>query len=149
MGRVIYIPEKDKIWIDYYLSQASQQGHGGFVGIPYQRGHGLGSFFGRLFRSILPVAKRIGKSALKSVGKEALNMGSNVMHDISEGKSVKQSLKRHGAKAAGNLGEKALRKLSQSGNGLGKRPVGSRSVSVPKKKTRRLQTKTLISDYLS
>jgi hypothetical protein len=62
---------------NYYLDQAKQTGHGlnGYQGIAYQRGNGLGSFFGRLFRSILPVAKRIGKSALKTVGREALDMG--------------------------------------------------------------------------
>ena len=137
MGREIYVPENDKIWIDYFLTQAVQQGHG-YSGIPYQRGHGLGSFFGRLFRSILPVAKRIGKSALKTVGKEALNMGANVLHDIGKGQNPKRSLKKHGKRVVKKVVKKAAQNIVQSGKGLGKRAVGSknsvRKVGRPKKK---------------
>jgi hypothetical protein len=129
MGRTYYIPESDKIWLDFYMSQAMQKGYGGgFTGIPYQRGHGLGSFFGRLFRSILPVAKSIGKSALKTVGKEAVNMGMNVAQDLSEGRNIRQSLKEHGAKAVGKLVKKGMNRIArQSGSGLGKQPVGSKN----------------------
>ena len=60
MGRVAYIPDDERIWAEYFLNQAVQTGHGmdGFQGFQYQRGHGLGSFFGRLFRSIFPIANR-------------------------------------------------------------------------------------------
>ena len=127
MGRAYYIPEKDKIWFDFYISQAAQKGYGaGFSGIPYQRGHGLGSFFGRLFRAILPVAKSVGKSALKTVGKEALNMGMNVAQDLGQGRNIRQSLKEHGTRALGSVVKKAVNRMAgQSGKGIGGRTVGS------------------------
>ena len=112
MGRAIYMSENDKFWIDYFMNQAVQKGHGGFVGIPYQRGHGLGSFFGRLFRSIIPVAKSVGKTALKNIGKQAVVMGSNVISDISEGKNVKKSLERHGIRALKNVGKNTMKDVS-------------------------------------
>ena len=145
MGRAIYIPEDEAVWVEYFLNQANQTGHGmdGFQGsIQYQRGHGLGSFFARLFRSILPVAKRVGKSALKTVGKEALAMGANVAGDLVRGKHVGESLEEHGRNAAGNLlkkagkgiKRKATEKNIQSGGNIGKRSVVSTTSSVTKKK---------------
>jgi len=136
MGRTVYVPFDDKLWFDYYHEQAKQVGHGisGYQGMPYQRGNGLGSFFGRLFRAILPVAKRVGKSALKSVGREALNMGTNVIGDLSEGRNIKASLKQHGLKAGRNILDKAESSLrNQSGGRIGKRKVVSSVTSVNKK----------------
>jgi hypothetical protein len=142
MGRAIFVPYNDNVWIDYYLSQAKQTGHGmsGYQGIPYQRGSGLGSFFGRLLRTILPVAKRIGKSALKTVGKEALNMGAAVMNDVVQGKNIKQSVKKRGAKAGKNLLYKAAEGFpNQSGGQIGKRPAVSRINRVPAKRRNKKQ----------
>ena len=44
--RIVYIPERENVWEQYYGIQASQSGHGipGFEGVAYQRGGGLGSF---------------------------------------------------------------------------------------------------------
>ena len=159
MGCAYYIPEKDKVWFDFYMSQAAQRGYGGlggFTGIPYQRGHGLGSFFGRLFRAILPVAKSVGKSALRTVGKEALNMGMNVAQDLSQGRDIKQTLKEHGTKALGSVAKKAMNRFTgQSGQGLGGRTVGSKkkSQTIPlkrkKKQQRKQKTKKQRIDFLA
>ena len=139
MGRIVYVPINDKVWQQYYQEQARQVGHGlfGYQGTQFQRGNGLGSFFGRLFRAILPVAKTVGKSALK----QAVNFGSNVVGDLVEGQPVKQSLKKRGLQATQNLLNKADQKLNQSGQGLGKRKVVSKTVSVVPKKKRRLPAK--------
>ncbi len=147
MGRTVFMPINDKIWFDYFLSQAKQTGHGGMIGYqgtPYQRGNGLGSFLGRLFRSILPVAKSMGKSALKTVGKEALNMGANVLGDVTQGKQIKNSLKEHGLQATKNLTNKAINKVirTQSGGRVGKRKVASKVSSlIPAKKSRKSKKK--------
>ena len=144
MVRCVYVPYNDKIWFDYYHDQAQQVGHGlsGYQGIPYQRGNGLGSFFGRLFRAILPVAKRAGKSALKTVGREALNMGTNVMADMAEGRDIKESFKQHGLKAGRNVIDKAETAIrNQSGGRIGKRKVVSTVKSVNSKKPRLQQRK--------
>ena len=144
MGRAVFIPFDDKVWLEYYVGQAKQTGHGGmtgFQGIPYQRGNGLGSFFGRLFRSILPVAKNIGKSALKTVGKEALHLGANVMNDVVQGRNVKQALKKQGKKSTQKLINRAATVVkNQTGGQLGKRKVSSKITSV-KKKARRTNKK--------
>lgn len=150
MGRVVYIPEKDNVWTNYFVTQARQTGHGmdGFQGIPYQRGYGLGSFFGHLFRTILPVAKRIGKT----VGKEALAMGANVASDLVQGRNARESLEEHGRQAAANLMNKAsshIRK-NQSGSGLQKRSVSSKTIAIEKpKKRRRVSKKKKKPDFFS
>lgn len=121
---VVYVPINDQFWSSYYLAQAKQTGHGlsGFEGIPYQRGHGLGSFFRGLLRMIVPVAKTVGKSAIKAIGKEALSAGANIAGDLVRGRDLKQTVKEHGRNAAGNLLTKAGTKL-QTGGKLGKRPT--------------------------
>jgi len=144
MVRIVFVPFNDKVWSDYYLNQAIQSGHGldGFQGLPYQRGNGLGSLFGRLFRSILPVARRVGKSALKTIGKEALHMGTNVIGDLTEGQDVKESVKKRGLQATKNLINKAETAVkNQSGGRIGKRKVVSKVNPVPAKKPRKKQQK--------
>ena len=41
---------------EYYLNQAGR-GYPVYVGTRYQRGHGLGSIFGSLFKSVVPLLK--------------------------------------------------------------------------------------------
>ena len=60
-----------------------------FVGSPYQRGHGIGSFLGGLFRKILPF---LNKGA-RAVGKEALRAGINVIEDVENNKPLKEAVK--------------------------------------------------------
>ena len=138
--RVVYVPVGEQFWHSYYLGQAKQSGHGlsGFEGAPYQRGYGLGSFFRGLLRMIVPVAKSVGKSAIKAVGKEALAAGANITGDLVRGRTFKDSVKEHGRKAAGNLLTKAGTKVKgQAGGKLGRRVVkrkGKRAASVVKKK---------------
>ena len=142
MTRTTFVHDNEKFWTDFYLGQAKQTGHGdlaGFQGTPYQRGHGLGSFFGRLFRAILPVAKKVGKSVLKTAGKEALTLGADVMGDVAQGHNVKESLRKRGGTAAKNLMNKANEAI-QSGGKTGSRPVVSKVIAVKKRK---------YNDYLS
>lgn len=137
MVRSVFIPINDKVWFDFYLDQAKQTGHGinGFQGMAFQRGNGLGSFLGRLFRSIFPVAKQIGKKVGRSIGKEALGMGANVIGDLAKGRNIKASLKEHGLNATSNLINKAGNSFkNQSGGRIGKRKVVSKAVPVKKRK---------------
>ena len=80
--RVRYVPVTEKEWILHF-----QRG-GGFVGLPFQRGAGLGSVFRSLFRAILPVAKSAGKT----IGKRALRAGAEIASDLVSGKNLKDSL---------------------------------------------------------
>jgi hypothetical protein len=115
--RVVYIPCED--WDSLYNSQAAHSGHGisGFEGVAYQRGGGIGNFLGRLFRFVLPVAKK----AMKSVGKQALATGADILSDAVQGRNIKEAAKEHGRAAAGNLLNKAGNFMRGNGR-LGKRP---------------------------
>lgn len=73
-------------YMAYYRHQM-QAGGGGITqvyrGAPYQKGHGIGSFLGGVFRTIAPLLK----SGAKTLGKEALRSGIGFLGDISGGTS--------------------------------------------------------------
>jgi len=69
-------------YLAYYRHQ--QLGHGVssvYQGAAYQRGHGVGSFLGGLFRTISPLLK----SGASAVGREALRTGVGFLGDIAAG----------------------------------------------------------------
>ena len=80
---------------DYYARQV-----GGalpyFTGARVQRGHGFGSLFSGLLRSVAPLIKR-GAVAL---GKRALTTGAQITGDVVAGQNIKNATKRR-ATAAG------------------------------------------------
>ena len=115
-------------WNKLLLSNFNIQKGGsltGFRGINYQRGYGFKSFFGNIFKALLPAAKSAGKS----VAKEALLAGTDLASDLIQGNDMSESLKRRGTKATSNLLDKARNKLSrdtkyerlQEGEGIGYR----------------------------
>ena len=71
---------------DYYARQV-----GGalpyFTGARVQRGHGFGSLFSGLLRSVAPLIKR-GAVAL---GKRALTTGAQIAGDVVAGQNIKMS----------------------------------------------------------
>ena len=56
-----------KAYHDYYIHQAGK-GYPVFAGRRYQRGHGLGSIFGGLFKAAMPLLKK----GAKTLEREAL-----------------------------------------------------------------------------
>ena len=76
---------------DYYARQV-----GGalpyFTGARVQRGHGFGSLFSGLLRTVAPLIKR-GAVAL---GKRALATGAQIAGDVVAGKNVKKAAKTKG-----------------------------------------------------
>ena len=81
-----------------------------YIGTPYQRGSGIGSFLGGLFRSILPIFTR----GAKAVGKEAWRTGINVLSDVALNNApVKESLRTHARESVGNLKRKAEDQLDK------------------------------------
>ena len=131
--RVLFVAPSDKDWIDYYVKK---QTGSGFIGIPYQRGSGLGSLFRGLFRFILPVAKKAGKA----IGKRALKTGAEIASDLVAGDNLKKSVKRRGKRAVAEVLEKAVDSLKQEGNGLGKAPK-KRGGTIKGMKNRQKQSK--------
>jgi len=73
---------------NYYLNQC---GHGMpvFYGSRMQRGHGIGSIFSGLFRTIFPLIKRIAPV----LGRKALQTGIQIASDVAGGQSLKDSAK--------------------------------------------------------
>ena len=71
---------------DYYMQQ-SGSGLPVFQGSRGQRGHGIGSVLSGLFRSAVPMLKR----GLATFGKQALKSGLEILGDVTEGKSFKDS----------------------------------------------------------
>ena len=67
-------------YIAYYKNQVGSDGviENFYQGSPYQRGHGIGSFLGGLFRRALSILSR----GLKAVGKEALRSEVRVSDDV-------------------------------------------------------------------
>jgi hypothetical protein len=100
-----------------------------FVGARVQRGHGLGSFFGGLIRSAMPLIKR-GALAL---GKGALKTGLGVAGDVLSGQSIKSSAKRRLKETGKDMVSKMLGSSAHA-------PPGIRLVrrSIKRKPTRRL-----------
>ena len=125
--RVTFVPPSDKLWIQHYVNQQTGRG---FIGMPYQRGNGLGSLFRGLFRFILPIAKSAGHA----VGKQALKTGAEIASDLVAGESLAESAKRRGRVGATNLLKQATAKLEQSGSGIGKRKKPIKGAVKPKKR---------------
>jgi hypothetical protein len=143
---VQYCPssKEEQLLKTHFFNQAKQSGFGaGFVGRPYQRGNGLGSIFGSIFKAVAPLAK----SALRTVGKTALRTGLSVAGDALSGRNVVESLEDHGKMAAANLVKKASRRLTsgpkvvavasvrkrrkkQKGRGLGHRVASTKYKSI-------------------
>lgn len=93
---------------DYYATQTGK-------GLPYyrgtvlQRGHGIGGFFAKLFRSAMPLLK----SGAKSVGKEVLRTGTMIASDMLSGENFKSSLKTRAKETGKKLARKAVQKADE------------------------------------
>ena len=110
MPHVTYYPEGVEFWSSFL-----QKGNGmpAFVGVPYQRGRGLGCLFRRLFRFAMPLLK----SAAKAVGKEALQTTANIATDLAKGVSnPTEVLKSRGREAASNLASRLVEHINTGGD---------------------------------
>lgn len=83
---------------NYYMDQVGS-GLPIFVGSRGQRGHGLGSVLGGLFRSAVPMVKK----GLASLGKNAIRTGLSIATDVLEGKNAGEAAKSRLAQGIKNL----------------------------------------------
>ncbi|KAG8236360.1 hypothetical protein J437_LFUL016580 [Ladona fulva] len=67
-----------------------------FIETNYQKGSGIGSFLGGLFRTVLPLFK----SGARILGKESVRMGANVLGDVMHGKEPVKTILRRRAQEA-------------------------------------------------
>ena len=75
-----------KAYERYYLTQVGNSSPY-FNGAPFQRGYGLGSIFGSIAKSIMPLIK----SGAKVIRKQALKGGLGFTSDVLAGKDVKEA----------------------------------------------------------
>lgn len=99
----------------YYSAQAGSGIGIIYKGAPYQRGHGIGSFLGGLFRSVFPLLK----NGAKVFGKEALNAGVGLLGDLVGAQPLDESIKNRFRTATSNLKRKADEKLDSIMAGSG------------------------------
>lgn len=86
-----------------------------YSGAPLQRGNGIGSFLGGLFRRVIPILK----SGARVLGKEALRTGVSVMEDMDANTPFKEALKKRVIESGHNLKRKATEKLGNLMKGSG------------------------------
>lgn len=99
----------------YYANQAGTGVGVIYKGVPYQRGHGIGSFLGGLFRSVLPLLS----SGAKVIGKEALNAGVGLLSDMVNARPLEESVTNRFKDATSNLKRKADDKMDRVMKGSG------------------------------
>lgn len=91
------------IYTEYYLNQAGSGFSNIYAGPSYQRGYGIGSFLGGLFRSVYPLLKK-GTVAL---GSELLKTGASCLGDISRSGDPQEVFKKRGKETIHNLSRRA------------------------------------------
>lgn len=101
---------------EHYYSHQAGSGIGiVYKGVPYQRGHGIGSFLGGLFRSVLPLLS----SGLKTIGKETLGAGVGLLTDMVNSRPMDSSIRSRFKEASANLKRKADEKIDSLMSGSG------------------------------
>ena len=82
----------------------------------YMRGAGIGSVLSSVWRIALPLLKGLGKA----VGTQALKSAGEVAGDVLTGEKIGRSLERRSVAGVKQLVDRGTRKLSQTGQGLGR-----------------------------
>lgn len=117
----------------HYLNQA---GHGlsYYQGSNLQRGYGIGSIFGSLFRSAIPLFK----SGARALGKQVLRSGVDFANDLVQGRDARMAATERAKEAGRMLTDKASGKLKKMlGGHKRKRKVKNRVI---RKRVRKAST---------
>lgn len=102
-------------YLRYYSYQAGNGVSNVFRGTDYQRGHGIGSFLGGLFRSVSPLIA----SGAKAIGREALRSGVGFLDDIVHARPPREAFKNRVRGFTGNLKRRADEKVDRVMGGSG------------------------------
>lgn len=101
----------DDIYTSYYLNQAGTGFGNVYAGNVHQRGHGIGSFLGGLFRCVFPLLK----SGTATIGSELLKTGANIVSDMRNNDNIETVIKRRGKETLNNLSRMAGEKMFGNG----------------------------------
>src|SRR5664279_3694693 len=118
---------------EYYSRQQKGNGMPIYMGVPSQRGHGLGNMLGSLFRRILPFLKQNAIPLLQRGAAMALRTGAKVVDDVHDGQTVKESLKE---RVPSGIKSFVSSIINQSGSGAYRRHKS--------KKTRKVQQRRIV-----
>lgn len=102
--------EEAQLLTDYYLNQAGQGFSGIYSGVPWQRGTGIGSWLGGLFRAVVPLLKKGGIAITREVARGA----SNLLNDLTDEKGFKESIKTRGEEVLSGVSN-AVKTITGSG----------------------------------
>lgn len=137
----------EDIYTDYYLRQAGSGFSNVYSGPIYQKGSGIGSFLGGLFRVLFPLLK----SGTAVVGSELLKTGANILSDITHNEEPHSVIKKRGKETINNLGQIVGNKMFGAGYKLsttGKRrhsqannSTAKKRKTVKKKQAKKVKTK--------
>ena len=122
---------------DYFMNQIGRGRIKIFVGSPNQKGHGIGSFLGGIFRKALPYMRK----GVQIIGKEAARAGTNILTDIaSHNIPIKKAVRLRTKESIDNLKRKAEEKIDQvmRKSGYKKRKILKMSHSRKKRQTRKV-----------
>jgi phage-related protein len=130
---VSFNPHDSSDFYEEYYARQVGDGLAVFSGRPIMDGDGLGSFLGGVLKAVSPTLKNIASSAVKSIGKQALN----VVGDVASGKNFKTSAL-NGLKNVGNdVMSDVFQAVNKSSNKNRKRGNSSRRQGGSKKKKQR------------
>ena len=126
----------------YYLNQVGNGVGTVYRGASYQKGHGIGSFLGGLFRSALPLLK----SGARAIGQEAVKTGVNVLSDLTSDyqQPVKRIIRKRVFEAGESLMKRAgnkIRKMTGGGYPRGTRKQITQSNTGNRRRKNGLSTK--------
>lgn len=132
------------IYTEYYLNQAGSGFGSVYAGGVYQKGHGIGSYLGGLFRCVFPLLK----NSTSVLGSELMKSGVNILSDISRNGDPEFVIKKRGKETINNIGNIIGEKMFGKGyavNQIRKRrqsTIGTQSV----KKVRQSKNSSKKSD---
>lgn len=126
------------IYTEYYLNQAGCGFSAVYSGPIFQKGYGIGSFLGGLFRCAFPILKKTSSV----VGAEILKSGCNVLSDVSRNENVKNSIKKRGKETINNLSKIVGDKMFGAGyNNASSKRSGHSVANTTTVKKRKITTK--------
>ena len=97
-----------------------QRGYGYFLGVPRQKGAGVGSVLRNLWRYLRPMvsaAQPYAANVAAEIGKEGLQRGAKILEEVAKGTDVKDALMAEGKEGVRSLVDKASSALQQKGRG--------------------------------
>ncbi|KAL3073428.1 hypothetical protein niasHT_038566 [Heterodera trifolii] len=112
--------------------QFKKRGYGYFLGVPRQKGAGVGSVLRNLWRYLRPMvsaARPYAANIAAEIGKEGLETGARFLNEVSKGGNIKDALVSEGKEGAKKLLDKASSSL-QKGRGRKRRRGGRKKAEI-------------------